>query len=136
MKKGMLLLALICAVFISCSDHDTKVEKVDEILFSDEFKEVSELPTWMKVYIDDFTEVHPTGLDIYQGEMESKTIYMIMTVFYNTPYVYDQDGNYIGLTPYVRDSSKSWKRIYSWRPENWPPLQENGMSIARYLTIK
>ena len=124
-----LFIVITCLGTMSCTeDKDGEWE-----YFHDDLVDVSELPVWMQPGIDDFTKQHPTGVDVYQGEYNGGDIYIIMTIAYNTPYVYDNNGNYIGLTKEIKEKSAKWKRIYSWRPTDWNQDCETNMSISRFF---
>ena len=104
-----LFIVITCLGTMSCTeDKDGEWE-----YFHDDLVDVSELPVWMQPGMDDFTKQHPIGVDVYQGEYNGGDIYIIMTIAYNTPYVYDNNGNYIGLTKEIKEKSAKWKRIYS-----------------------
>ena len=126
-----LLMVFSIIVIVSCSKENENSQH--SFYVYDELVSVSELPTWITPYIEDFTMNHPTGVDIYQGEYSHETIYMIMTIFYNTPYIYDNHGNYIGMSPEIKKKTTKWKRVYSWRPAEWDQDLEKDISVSRFF---
>ena len=132
-RKVFLFLLLLSSIIVIVSCSEEKENSQQPFYVYDELVSISELPTWITPYIEDFTMNHPTGVDIYQGEYSHETIYMIMTIAYNTPYIYDDNGNYIGLNQNIKDNSTKWKRVYSWRPAEWDQDLEKDISVSRFF---
>lgn len=132
-RKVFLFLLLLSSIIVIVSCSEEKENSQQPFYVYDELVSISELPTWITPYIEDFTMNHPTGVDIYQGEYSHETIYMIMTIFYNTPYIYDNHGNYIGISPEIKKKTTKWKRVYSWRPAEWDQDLEKHISVSRFF---
>ena len=73
------------------------------------------------------------GLDIYRCIYKTDTVYMTMTEAYSTPGVYDNYGKSAGATMLVVKYLTNWKRIFSWRPDDWSDFWEEHISPPRFF---
>ena len=131
-----LFLILASLVFaVSCSSNDDEMgndskSEIEGKLIADSLVEVSSMQEWLISQINYYVNEHDMGLDIYKGAVNDVQYYMLMTVYFNTPYVYTEDGKIIEY-PNHRDLLKrqnNWKRIYSYRPtKKWSDEDESTM---------
>jgi len=134
MKKYVFLLFATLILAVSCSSNDemgtdSRLE-TDGNLFADSLVEVSSMPEWVITQINYFVNDHDIGLDIYHGHVNDMRYYVLMTVYFNTPSVYTEDGKIIEY-PNLKELLKKqndWKRIYTYRPTKiWSDEYENTM---------
>lgn len=137
MKKYVFLLLAMLAFAVSCSSNDDEMGNVsrsevdtDGSLFADSLVEVSSMPEWIITQINYFVNDHDMGLDIYHGHVNGTRYYVFMTIYFNTPYVYTEDGKIIRY-PNLKELLKkqnNWKRIYTYRPaKRWSDECEKDM---------
>jgi hypothetical protein len=135
MKKYVFLILAMLVIAVSCSSNDDEMgndsrSEIEGKSIADSLVEVSSMQEWLITQINYFVNEHDMGLDIYKGTVNDAQYYVLMTVYFNTPYVYTEDGKIIEY-PNLKELLKrqnDWKRIYSYRPtKSWSDEYEKTM---------